>query len=73
MTTLVAVRLPDDLENGLEYLAKETGHSKSYYIKKALKKFLEDYSDYHLALSRLKEKNPTIPYEQIRKELGLED
>jgi RHH-type transcriptional regulator, rel operon repressor / antitoxin RelB len=73
MSTLVAVRLPDDLENKLEHLSQETGRSKSFYMKKALEQFMEDREDYLLAVARLEENNPRIPYEKIRKELGLED
>ncbi|MCE3238965.1 MAG: hypothetical protein K0R24_1946 [Gammaproteobacteria bacterium] len=70
---MIAVRLPKELETQLEHVANETHRSKSYYIRKALKQFLEDREDYLLAVARLEEKNPRIPYEKIRKELGLED
>ncbi len=73
VTTLVAVRLPDYLENKLSNLSKKTGRSKSYYLKKALEKYLEDKEDYHLAVARLEENNPRISYEEIRKELELDD
>ena len=70
---MIAVRLPKELETKLERVANETHRSKSYYIRKALEQFLEDREDYLLAVARLEEKNPRIPYEKIRKELGLED
>lgn len=73
MTTLIVVRLPDELERKLEHLSKETGRSKSYYVKKALEQYIEDREDYLLAAARLEEKNPRIPYKKIRKELGLDD
>lgn len=70
---MIAVRLPKELETQLERVATETHRSKSYYIRKALEQFLEDREDYLLAVARLEEKNPRIPYEKIREELGLED
>lgn len=70
---MIAVRLPKELEAQLERVAKKTHRSKSYYIRKALEQFLEDREDYLLAVARLEEKNPRIPYEKIRSELGLED
>ena len=73
MTTLVSLRIPEKLENRLAHLAKETGRSKSYYLKKALEQFLEDREDYLLAVARLEENNTRIPYEELRKELDLED
>lgn len=73
MTKLAAVRLPDELEKKLEHLSKETGRSKSYYMIKALEKFIEDREDYLLAVARLEEANPRIPYKKMRKEFGLDD
>ncbi len=73
MTTLVAVRLPEQLDLKLNNLAKETGRSKSYYMKKALTQFIEDREDYLLAVAAMEENSPSIPYEKIRKELGLDD
>lgn len=73
MTTLVAVRLPDELEEKLENLSNQTGRSKSYYMKKALEIYLEDREDYLLAVARLEEKNPRIPYDKIRNEFDLDD
>lgn len=72
-STLVAVRLPTELESKLNRLSKETGRPKSYYMKKALEKYLEDKEDYLLAIARLEEKNPRISYNQLRKELDLDD
>lgn len=73
MTTLVAFRLPDALQDRLAHLSEETGRSKSFYLKKALEQFLEDREDYMLAIARLEENNPRISYDKIRKELGLPD
>lgn len=70
---MIAVRLPKELETQLERVAHETNRSKSYYIRKALEQYLEDREDYLLAVARLEENNPRIPYEKMRKELELED
>jgi RHH-type rel operon transcriptional repressor/antitoxin RelB len=70
---MIAVRLPKELETKLKKVASETHRSKSYYIRKALEQFLEDREDYLLAVARLEENNPRIPYEKVRKELGLDD
>lgn len=70
---MIAIRLPKELETRLEKVANETQRSKSYYIRKALEQFLEDREDYLLAVARLEENNPCIPYEKVRKELGLEN
>jgi RHH-type transcriptional regulator, rel operon repressor / antitoxin RelB len=70
---MIAVRLPKELEMQLERVASETHRSKSYYIRKALKQFLEDREDYLLAVSRLEEKNPRVSYKKMRKDLGLDN
>jgi RHH-type rel operon transcriptional repressor/antitoxin RelB len=67
------VRLPENLESRLGNLAEKTGRSKSYYVTKAVQKFLEDQEDYLLAISRLEEKNPRLSLEELEKRLGLED
>jgi RHH-type transcriptional regulator, rel operon repressor / antitoxin RelB len=70
---MLAVRIPKELEAQLDKVAKETHRSKSYYVRKALEKYLEDRADYLLAVARLEEKNPRISLDEALKELGLED
>ena len=38
---MLGVRLEPELEERLDWLAKQTGHTKSYHAKKAIKKYLE--------------------------------
>jgi len=70
---MIAVRFPKDLEARLKNLAIETHRSSSYYMREALERYLEDREDYLLAVARLEENSPMIPFDEIRKELGLED
>ncbi len=67
---MFAIRLPPDLENRLQELARKTGRTKSYYATKAIREFLEAEEDYLLALARLEEHNPRIPLDTIERELG---
>ncbi len=69
---MLAVRLPKELEERLEQLAKETNRSKSYYVRKAIEEFLEDEADYILAIERLQKNNPRISLEDLEKQLGLD-
>jgi RHH-type rel operon transcriptional repressor/antitoxin RelB len=66
------VRLSSKLETRLNRLARRTGRPKSYYAKKALEAFLDEQEDYLIALSRLENKLPAIPLEEVVKRLGLE-
>jgi RHH-type rel operon transcriptional repressor/antitoxin RelB len=70
---MLTVRLPPKLEARLNRLAKRTGRTKAYYAKKAIEEFLEDQEDYFIALSRLEEKLPGIPLDEVVKKLGLEN
>lgn len=68
----MTVRLSSKLETRLNRLARRTGRPKSYYAKKALEAFLDEQEDYLIALSRLENKLPAIPLEEVVKRLGLE-
>ena len=68
----MTVRLSPKLETRLNRLSKRTGRPKSYYAKKALEAFLDEQEDYLIALSRLENKLPAIPLEEVVKRLGLD-
>ena len=69
---MLTVRLSSKLETRLNRLAKRTGRPKSYYSKKALEAFLDEQEDYLISLSRLENKLPAIPLEEVMKRLGLD-
>jgi RHH-type rel operon transcriptional repressor/antitoxin RelB len=50
---MLALRLPPDIEERLDALAKKTGRSKSYYAREAILRQIEDIEDYYLAQRRL--------------------
>jgi len=70
---MLAVRLPRSVEKRLDSLARKTGRSKSYYVKRAILEFLEDREDYLLGLARLEQKGERIPLAEVARELGLDD
>lgn len=70
---MLAVRLPDKLEERLSQLAKQTHRSKSYYVKQAIQDFLDKQEDHLIALSRLEKKNSRLTLEEMEDRLGLED
>lgn len=43
----------------------------NYYVEKALNKYLEDQEDYLLAVESINDPRPSVPYEKLRKKLGL--
>ena len=69
---MLSVRLSPKLEARLNRLAKRTGRTKAYYAKKAIQELREEQEDYFIALSRLEEKLPGIPLQEVVKKIGLE-
>lgn len=72
-TTLIAVRLPPEIEKRLKRLARKTGRSKTYYVREAILEHLEELEDYYLAVQRLEENLPGVPLEEVERRLGLAD
>ena len=50
---MLAIRLPTEIEQRLDALAKRTGRSKSYYARMAIVEYMGDLDDRHLAERRL--------------------
>ena len=67
------VRIPADIENRLEELARKTGRTKTYYVREALTEYLADLEDHYLAEERLRENRPAIPLDEVERTLGLAD
>ncbi|PIU45101.1 MAG: DNA-binding protein, partial [Ignavibacteriales bacterium CG07_land_8_20_14_0_80_59_12] len=44
MSTAISVRLPNELSEQLESIAKETERPRSFIIQKALESYIEDYA-----------------------------
>ena len=41
---MLAIRLPVEIENRLEALAKATGRTKTYYAREAILEYIDDHS-----------------------------
>ena len=74
---MIALRLPPEIEERLEALAKATGRSKSFYVREALLEHLEDMEDAYLGAATLERvrlgKERVFTTEEVRKDLGLDD
>ena len=70
----VAFQLPDTVFERLQKLAARTGRSETEYMIEAIREYLDDLEDLHLAEQRLKDihegKSQTVPLEKVMKELG---
>ncbi|MCP5536389.1 MAG: ribbon-helix-helix protein, CopG family [Akkermansiaceae bacterium] len=70
---MIAVRLDKETENRLAKLAKQTGRTKSYYLREALHEYLQDMEDYYLGMGILKEGGRLYTAAEAKRELGLND
>jgi RHH-type rel operon transcriptional repressor/antitoxin RelB len=71
----INIRADDALINRLNRLAMRTGRTKSFYVKEALKKHLEDLEDIFLAKQRLdniqRGKTKVVSWEEVKGRNGL--
>ena len=65
----ITVRLPREVEERIDRLAKLTGRTKSYYLRELILKGLDDLEDYYLAADVLekirKGEEPTYSLEEV--------
>jgi RHH-type rel operon transcriptional repressor/antitoxin RelB len=71
---MISVRLPKEMEERIERLAKSTRRPKSFFIKEALANYLDDMEDYYEVLKRRSDPNrELITIEELEAALGLQD
>ena len=72
-----AVRIPEDLDNRLNTLARRTGRSKNSFVREALLHQLDDIEDYYLGMETLERirngEERVYSAAEARRELGLND
>jgi RHH-type transcriptional regulator, rel operon repressor / antitoxin RelB len=72
---MLTIRLPQAVETRLERLARRTGRTKSFYVREAILRHLEDLEDLYFAkhaIERIRNgKDRTIPLETIMKRYGI--
>jgi predicted DNA-binding protein len=73
MTKAISLRLPEDIHDQLEEISEDTERSKSYLIRKAIERYLEEYADYRIAIDRLHDKDDEIiSSKELRKRLAAD-
>ena len=68
---MLAIRLPDSIEERLTALASETGRSKTSLAREAILEYIDDLEDYYLAEARARRNRKCIPLAEVERELGL--
>ena len=69
---MLAIRLPDDIENRLKALADKTGRTKTFYAKEAILTHMDELEDKYLALDRLENPGKRWVLGELEQELDLE-
>ncbi len=73
----LSIRLPDEINERLDFLVRQTGRTKAFYIREALAGKIDDLEDYYLAadvLERIRKgEEATYSSGEVRKDLGLDD
>ena len=72
-----SVRLSQETEKRLEFLASSTGRTKAYYLREIIEQGIEEMEDYYLAVNVLervrKGQEQVHSAADVRKDLGLDD
>ena len=68
---MLAIRLPDSIEQRLAALASDTGRTKTALVREAILEYINDLEDYHLAEARARRGRKTIPLAEVERALGL--
>ena len=73
---MLSLRLPKDIEERLDGLAKRTGRTKTFYVRQAIMTHLEDLEDAFQADEIMKRvrtgEESVLSAQEMRKSLGLE-
>lgn len=73
---MLAIRLPEEIEQRLKRLAKRTGRTESYYVRQAILEHLEDLEDVETADKRLEAfrtgKTRTVPLSRLLRKYGVD-
>lgn len=72
-----SIRLAQETEQRLDFLAAQTGRTKAYYLRTIIEQGLEDMEDYYLGVDVLervrKGQEQVHSSADVRKDLGLDD
>ena len=69
---VLSLRLDPKLDRKLQHLSDDAERPKSYFVKKALELYLEEYEDYLVAMARRADQHDEVlSLGRMRKSLGL--
>ena len=72
MKSMIAIRLPAEIDDRLTALAKRTGRTKTFYAREAILRLIDELEDTYIALNRLEHPGRRLSMEEAEKELGVD-
>ena len=69
---MLAIRLPQPIDDRLAALAQETGRTKTTLAREAILEYIDDLEDFYLAEARARKDRKTIPLDDVERQLGLD-
>ncbi|MBD3795566.1 MAG: ribbon-helix-helix protein, CopG family [Epsilonproteobacteria bacterium] len=71
---MLSVRLSQDMQLRIERLAKATKRPKSFFVKEALERYMEDLEDYFDVLNRQNSKDrELITFDELKEALSVQN
>ena len=69
---MLAIRLPEEIENRLVELAAKTGRTKTYYAREAILEHLDEIEAKYLTIDRLEKSGKRWTLDELEKGIDLE-
>lgn len=69
---MLAIRLPEEIENRLAKLAAKTGRTKTYVAREAILKHLDEMEVKYLAIDRLEKAGKRWTLDEMEKGVDIE-
>lgn len=69
---MLAIRLPQDIEQRLNELAEKTGRTKTYYAREAILQHLEEMEEKYIAIDRLEKSGKRWTLAEMEQGIDME-
>lgn len=69
---MLAIKLPEEIENCLAELAAKTERAKTYYVREAIREHLDEIEERYLAVDRLEKAGKRWALDEVEKGIDLE-
>lgn len=69
---MLAIRLPQDIEQRLNDLASKTGRTKTFYAREAILQHLEEMEEKYIAIDRLEKSSKRWTLEEMEQGIDMD-